>query len=114
MSGIYTPSHHENPQTTLISSETAATDSDLRMPIPQRIAKSTQVRVKLDMDLVDPVLLNNEVALENALCILEGHLQNTAVNQESFIKDLTSVPNLFELVFSGKWHVGISVSLMNF
>ena len=70
--------------------------------LPPHPKLASHALVKVDMDLVDPALLIDEVALENALCILEGHLQNPAVDQESFIRDLASRPNLFELVFSGK------------
>lgn len=101
MDGIYTPSRHEN--ITLAPHESTVIHDDMYTPNLSRSGKLTsQYRVKLDTDLIDPVLLNDEVALENALCILEGHLQNPAVELERFLQDLASVPNLFEFVYSGK------------
>jgi hypothetical protein len=59
-------------------------------------------RVSLDMHLLDPTALTDEIALENTFCVLERHLQNTAVNTDSLLNELILVPNLFAFVFSGK------------
>lgn len=103
MIGINTPSFHEN-QHSLAPHETiAALDGDMRKRTVTLYTKlDRHVHVTLDTNLVDPVLLQDEVALENALCVLEGHLQNAAVDQDTLLKDLLSIRNFFGLVFSGK------------
>ncbi len=61
-----------------------------------------EIRVFLDSVLLDPVLPQDEIALENALGVLDGHLKNQATDKESLVLDLMSKQNLFEFVFSGK------------
>ncbi|KAI0693657.1 hypothetical protein BC835DRAFT_1352925 [Cytidiella melzeri] len=73
------------------------------MPLVVRTNKQLR-RVCVQMEdatLLSPALLQDEVAVENALCVLEGHLQNAAVDQESLLRDLMATPNLFEFAFGG-------------
>ena len=64
--------------------------------------RTKQSRVTLDATLFDPALLQDEIVVENALGILEGHLMNPAVDRQSLLTELISKRNLFEFVFSGK------------
>ncbi len=67
-----------------------------------RPGKYRESRVSLDAALLDPTLLRDEIVLEDALGVLEGHLKNTATDKEALLTDLMSMKNLFEFAFSGK------------
>ncbi|KZT08927.1 uncharacterized protein LAESUDRAFT_811030 [Laetiporus sulphureus 93-53] len=53
-----------------------------------------------DVAFLDARRLVDEVAIESALSVLEGHLFNPAASIESMLRDLTAVPNLFEFAIS--------------
>ncbi|PCH33046.1 hypothetical protein WOLCODRAFT_62498 [Wolfiporia cocos MD-104 SS10] len=55
---------------------------------------------KLDMGLLDPLLLGSEVALEVAKGVLEGYLGNPTVSSETFAKVLSHDPALFAFAIS--------------
>jgi hypothetical protein len=61
-----------------------------------------RLRVSLEDTLLNPVLLQDEIVAENALCVLEGHLENATVDQESLINCILDVPNLFAFAFSSE------------
>ncbi len=67
-----------------------------------RPGKHRESRVFLDAALLDPELLRDEIVLEDALGVLDGHLKNTATDKEALLTDLMSKENLFEFAFSGK------------
>ncbi|KAI0089831.1 hypothetical protein BDY19DRAFT_992789 [Irpex rosettiformis] len=71
------------------------------MPIVQKGKQNKQLTISLDATLLDPALLQDEIVLENALCVLEGHLMNPAVNQGLLLRSLMEIQNLFEFVYSG-------------
>ena len=72
------------------------------MPVVRTGKQPKKTRVSLDASLFDLALLQDEIAIENALCVLEGHLRNPTVDQESLLNDLLNEKNLFEFVFAGE------------
>lgn len=61
-----------------------------------------KIRVPVDENLLDLALLQDEIAVESAIGVLEGHLENTAVDRDTLLKDLMARRGLFEFVFSGE------------
>ncbi|KAI0809031.1 P-loop containing nucleoside triphosphate hydrolase protein [Irpex lacteus] len=59
------------------------------------------IRVQLDAIFHDPARLQDEIALQNAMGVLMGHLKDPMVNKKSLLVDLLSEPNLFEFIFAG-------------
>ena len=72
------------------------------MPVVRTGKQAKKIRISLDASLFDLALLQDEIAIENALCVLEGHLRNPTVDQESLLNDLLNEKNLFEFVFAGE------------
>lgn len=73
-------------------------ESDTSRTLPERSREQTLV--DLDIVLFDPVVLRDEVALENAMGILEGHLRHPAAERDYIFLTLLSRDHLFEFVFS--------------
>lgn len=71
-----------------------------------KTAQNKRIHIKLDMALLDPENLKDEMLFESAMSVLEGHLGNPAVSKEKLLQDILDVPNLFELFVSGKLHFG--------
>lgn len=68
-----------------------------------RRAQSVSVtsRPRLDLSLFDAARLgNDEIALEVAVSVLDGHLGDSAVSVEDLVTDLSSIPHLLEFVLS--------------
>ena len=60
------------------------------------------IHVHLDPTLFNPAALQDEIALESAVCVLESYLENPAVDQELLLRDMMARHNLFEFAFSGE------------
>lgn len=60
------------------------------------------IRVHLDAIFHDPTRLQDEIALQNAMGVLMGHLKNPMVDKKSLLADMLLRPNLFEFIFAGK------------
>lgn len=54
------------------------------------------------MSLFYASLLNNEIALEIAIGVLEGHAHSSAASIECIVEDLCGTQNLLEFMLSGK------------
>lgn len=72
------------------------------MPIDLLERKNNRSRALLSATLLDPTLLQDEIALENAVGVLEGHLKDPRADKQSLLTELMSKNNLFACVFSGK------------
>lgn len=55
----------------------------------------------IDLSPFDPILLRDQIAFESAMCSFEQKLFDPGVDMVKLVDDLLSVPNLFELLFSG-------------
>ncbi|KAH9945568.1 hypothetical protein B0H21DRAFT_877321 [Amylocystis lapponica] len=66
--------------------------------VSQRPVKKS--KLKIDLDFLDAPLLRSEVAIEDALSILDSYLENLTVNASYIVMFLTSRPHLFEFIAS--------------
>ncbi|KAH9949530.1 hypothetical protein B0H21DRAFT_881892 [Amylocystis lapponica] len=57
-------------------------------------------KVKIDLGFLDAPLLRSEVAIEDALSILDSYLENLTVNASYIVMFLMSRPHLFEFIAS--------------
>lgn len=75
--------------------------------MPVFLRKATQdkrIHVKLNMDMLDPESMRDEMAFEGAMGLLESHLANPAVDTQKLLQDILSLPRLLELFISGMFN----------